>query len=312
MTPVHNTLVGSQVSWVLDGRIDASAVSVEVHTFDLTEGVKIEAPRFDEDLVYGHHLVHVLSGAAKGHFIREEGMGQRQIDWGALAFIPAGLPIGFRTGHGWFRTCRCVFAPTEFESLAGRPTRWDPDRLESYVNINNLAIMSAMRRLWREALQPGFAHVHLADALATTIVIDLLRHFGGDAALDLTSKAKLAPWQLRRIEDCARNMGPGSPATVASFAQLCGISAAHLARCFKRTTGQTLHAYLEAVRIEEASKLLAEGKLSIREIAVANGFSAQSYFSMAFRRATGETPSQFRARIRGKPLHRPTRALAKA
>jgi AraC family transcriptional regulator len=110
----------------------------------------------------------------------------------------------------------------------------------------------------------------------------------------------LAPWQLRRIEDHARTAALAEPASIAVFAKLCDLSASHLARCFRQTTGRTLRAFVEAIRMERACALLAESELPVKDIATASGFSTPRYFSTAFRRATGETPRAYRARAKAK------------
>ena len=48
------------------------------------------------------------------------------------------------------------------------------------------------------------------------------------------------------------------------------------------------------IRIRRASALLRESTLPITEIALRCGFGDSNYFSRAFRKASGMTPSQFR------------------
>jgi AraC-like DNA-binding protein len=55
---------------------------------------------------------------------------------------------------------------------------------------------------------------------------------------------------------------------------------------------------LERVRIDEARRLLAESDDKLEAIAAQLGFSSPSHFGTAFRTATGELPSEFRARYR--------------
>lgn len=85
-------------------------------------------------------------------------------------------------------------------------------------------------------------------------------------------------------------------------------SAAHVARRLKmsvRTLNRALVAegtsyrrVLEQLRRELALRHLADVRLSVTEIAFLLGFSELSAFHRAFRRWTGQTPSQFRAQSR--------------
>jgi AraC-like DNA-binding protein/ligand-binding sensor protein len=63
---------------------------------------------------------------------------------------------------------------------------------------------------------------------------------------------------------------------------------------FKQAIGSSFREYLNMVRIEESTRLLTNTDYSIIDIAVANGFDDQSYFSKVFKKYTGMTPKQFR------------------
>ncbi|MBQ4165586.1 MAG: helix-turn-helix transcriptional regulator, partial [Oscillospiraceae bacterium] len=49
------------------------------------------------------------------------------------------------------------------------------------------------------------------------------------------------------------------------------------------------------IRIRRACSLLRENTLSITEVALRCGFSDSNYFSRAFRKCCGMTPSQYRS-----------------
>ena len=74
-----------------------------------------------------------------------------------------------------------------------------------------------------------------------------------------------------------------------------GTSAYHLARCFKRQTGLTLHRYLTRLRLREALNRVDACRGELTELALDLGFSSHSHFSAAFRREFGVTPSRFGA-----------------
>jgi AraC family transcriptional regulator len=274
-----------------------------MRTYDLDEGRELSTVRT------GHYLTQIISSGIEGNFVYPEmaPSASSMIQWGRLGFIPSGLPVRFRMGRGRLRTCQCVFEPARFEELAGGALEWDLDRLRAYLNIRNPQIDLAMRRLRKEAAEPGFAQETLIEAVGTLVAIDLLRSLRGEAPKARDSVSGLAPWQLRRIEEYVQDLGCERPMDVSTFAQLCGLSPAHLARRFKRATGTTIHAYVEGLRIDRARRLLAENKLSLKQIAAASGFSTHSYFTAAYRRATGETPSAYRARMAAKvrPAARP-------
>ena len=73
-----------------------------------------------------------------------------------------------------------------------------------------------------------------------------------------------------------------------------GRSQATFCRHFPALTGRTFTAYLNAIRIQEASRRLVDSGDRITAIAFAAGFSNLSHFHAVFRRATGCTPREFR------------------
>lgn len=72
------------------------------------------------------------------------------------------------------------------------------------------------------------------------------------------------------------------------------ISYRHIARIFKRDTGQTIIEKLNEIRIEEAKKLILNTNMLIHTIAYQTGFKNEFYFANIFKRHTGLAPSQYR------------------
>ena len=70
----------------------------------------------------------------------------------------------------------------------------------------------------------------------------------------------------------------------------------YLGRLFKRRTGESFSAYVNARRVERACHLLDEGRESITAIATRVGFNNVSYFNRCFRARMGMSPVQYRAR----------------
>jgi AraC family transcriptional regulator len=83
-------------------------------------------------------------------------------------------------------------------------------------------------------------------------------------------------------------------AAIRPASDLVRLSPYHFLRCFKHDFGEPPHRYWAARRIERAKALLANPGASITEIASDVGFSATSAFSAAFRRLTGQTPTDYR------------------
>jgi AraC-like DNA-binding protein len=67
-----------------------------------------------------------------------------------------------------------------------------------------------------------------------------------------------------------------------------------LFRVFKQRFGMSPKSYIDNLRFEQACKLLKKSSDTIKEIADACGFEEQQYFSLAFRKRFGASPTQYR------------------
>jgi AraC family transcriptional activator of pobA len=84
--------------------------------------------------------------------------------------------------------------------------------------------------------------------------------------------------------------------TVREFASAAGVSRVHLNRLCQQTMGCSSQELIENVRFQEACRMLTYSELPIKQIGFEVGFEDSSYFSRAFRRKLGETPSRYRKR----------------
>ena len=84
--------------------------------------------------------------------------------------------------------------------------------------------------------------------------------------------------------------------SVADYAAALGVTATHLTRACRATCGRGAHALLEDRLLFDARRLLAETRLPIKTVAEQLGYTSAGYFTRAFQRAAGMTPSAFRQR----------------
>lgn len=91
-----------------------------------------------------------------------------------------------------------------------------------------------------------------------------------------------------------------TPFVLDEIAREYGLSVRTLIRRFKQATGETPIAYAQAVRMEQARKLLETRSLSIAHIAHQVGYEDISSFSRLFKQMTGLTPGHYRARYKSR------------
>jgi AraC family transcriptional regulator len=117
----------------------------------------------------------------------------------------------------------------------------------------------------------------------------------------------LAGWQIARVRAFIdKNLhGPIHTRDLSAIARR---SAAHFARSFKQSFGESPHAYVMRRRLEKACHLMMTSSESLSQIALSVGFSDQSHLTKRFRQALGQSPSKWRREreIFGTPWGRMT------
>jgi transcriptional regulator GlxA family with amidase domain len=86
--------------------------------------------------------------------------------------------------------------------------------------------------------------------------------------------------------------------TVPALARRSNMSDRNFARAFRRETGMTPAAYVEAARVERARIALETGDLSVEAVARQAGFGTVETMRRAFRRRVGVSPIDYRDRFR--------------
>ena len=100
----------------------------------------------------------------------------------------------------------------------------------------------------------------------------------------LTALMRAHPDGRLRFEDICRASGWGQTA---------------LKECFRRYQHMSVMACYRRIRIEEARRLLREGRLNVSQVAETLGYSSVQYFSAQFRREMGMSPMQYLRTVRG-------------
>ncbi|PHI18750.1 hypothetical protein CEQ90_16475 [Lewinellaceae bacterium SD302] len=83
------------------------------------------------------------------------------------------------------------------------------------------------------------------------------------------------------------------PPTIPELARMVGINQQTLKQGFRQLYGETINQYLNEKRLEQAGILMRGGELSLKEVALAVGYSNASYFSRKFKEKYSVVPRKF-------------------
>ena len=173
-------------------------------------------------------------------------------------------------------------ASTELLERTGHP---DP--------ITSRLLLSAADSLEGNGVLDTLFRHQLTDLLSTRV---LAAHTGSPTTIQPTMGG-LSPKVLLRATERLRS-DSDADVSLAALASDAGLSRFHFCRAFKESTGLSPHAWLRQHRLEQAMNMLRDTDASVVSIAVALGYASQTAFAAAFRKLTGETPSDWRRRVR--------------
>ncbi len=139
-----------------------------------------------------------------------------------------------------------------------------------------------------------------AVEIARWLVLFLQRP-GGQAQFSSHLSAQLAERRpLRELQSwIADNLD--ADLRVESLAERAAMSPRNFARFFRRETGMTPAAYVEALRVERARQLLEETADQVELVSARCGFGTPETMRRAFSRVVGTAPAEYRARFQRRP-----------
>ncbi len=228
---------------------------------------------------------------ARGRYGEEAGGSVQAI--GEVVLIPANQLFRAEWQPGIQRSICCIFDRDEAGEL-----EWESWELEASLDVRSPEIRDLMVRVAREISAPSFGSRLMVETACIQLKIELERYYGHcRPSLDETRRGKLSTSQMRRIEEwideSRGNLG------ISQLAAEFGFSARHLARLFRATTGTTLSSFTADRQLGRAKVMLA-GRERVKTVAWACGFDTAAGFSIAFRRATGLSPRDYKRQFESR------------
>ncbi len=222
---------------------------------------------------------------------RNRWSGQRFERLGNLFVVPPGEAMQARSDGGQQSSIVCNLRPELVQTWFGKDLEWTDRRLQAGLDLNDINIRRLLLRLAEEMRHPGFASEMLVELVAGQMAIELGRYCTN--INDNPATGGLAAWRLRLIDERLHEVR--EPPTLEELASLCKISVRQLTRGFRESRGTSIGEHVVSCRLDHAKRLLATDT-SVKAVAYSLGFSSPSSFCYAFRKATNETPQEFRQR----------------
>jgi len=174
-----------------------------------------------------------------------------------------------------------------------------PAELVSNIMPHEDAVLAHLTLAMQAYLHAGRSAGRLFEqSLITAIALHLVQAYG-KGRRGAVRHLPLTRWRHTRLKEyvratLARDINLGDLAAVV------GMSPHHLSRAFRASTGQSLWQFVLESRAREAMRIMSRNPgMPLSHVAGACGFESYPQFIAAFRKLTGQLPSEYR-RIRGR------------
>jgi AraC family transcriptional regulator len=132
------------------------------------------------------------------------------------------------------------------------------------------------------------------EAVATQLVVHLLRYYASVTFREPSGKGRLSPSQVRRLTEYIDSR-PHEQLNLETLAAVAGVGVWTFTRHFRESFALTPHAYIIEQRVDRARRLLGQSCMPIKEVASACGFADQAHMTRVFQAHLRTTPAMLRS-----------------
>jgi AraC-like DNA-binding protein len=236
-----------------------------------------------------------------GVFVRHVGRRQIVANCNHVLFFRAGE--NYRVSHPVPGGDDCTSLAFDSAILAEAVSRFEPaarDRAGSPVTLSHGPCrpeVALFLQSLRQRLRTGQVERLAVEESAIAVLDAVLDSaYGVRGARPIHQPRTSAGVQHERVEAAKTYLSGrfrGRP-TLAEIGRAVHYSPYHLARLFRRETGEPIHRYLNRLRLGTALECLAEGADDLTSLSLNLGFSSHSHFTTAFRGQFNMAPSDVR------------------
>jgi len=159
--------------------------------------------------------------------------------------------------------------------------------------------LSAMVAAVHEEMVAGFPSGRLfLDSVEQAMAVTLVNGHAVRHRPVQFSRGGLGSARLRRIKELV-HAKMEDDLSLDEMAQAVGLSTAHFARMFRKSTGETPHQFVLRQKLERAKGMLRAPDARVLDVAIACGFKTQQHFAQVFRDVWGVSPTEYRQYLAG-------------
>lgn len=230
----------------------------------------------------GYHCPQIILCSEGSGILQTAGM-ERPVTAGTAYFLPAGTPhTYFQTDNVW-RTHYVSFTGYAAEILLRQL-----GLTEAGVFNVDLGIMrSIFQRMLNTVKSDKFYGGFTASAIVYEYIVEFNHQIIGAENRFASESASLTP-VLNYID-----LHYSELIELETLCKLIHVTPQYLCRLFRKRLGMRPLEYVTQRRVQQAKVYLREGEKSVKEIALAVGYTDAGYFSAVFKRSEGISPREY-------------------
>ena len=220
-------------------------------------------------------------------------MGVRRTDLTEFRYVPGELILPHRHEGKWVGLMNASYLQLSISDAALTAASDGKVELRMYRKFADPRLRALVGAVHAETLA-GFPRGRLfLDSVEKEIAAALVTAHAVTHRPVQTHRSGLGAARLRKIKELI-HAKMEDDLSLDEMAQAVGLSTAHFARMFRKSTGETPHQFILRERVERAKEMLRTPERRIMDIAIGCGFKTQQHFAQVFRDACGVSPTAYR------------------
>ena len=145
-------------------------------------------------------------------------------------------------------------------------------------------------RIYQEYQRKEKGYIQLIRAYIISLIIKFFRDVERSDSIHLSSgKLKTVYSAIAYMQE-----NYNTKLLVDDIASRAFLAPDYFRKIFKKVTGQSVSAYMQRLRVDEACRLLSTTDIPIKDICFAVGYNDVTTFYQSFKKITGKTPNKYR------------------
>jgi AraC family transcriptional regulator len=220
-------------------------------------------------------------------------MGTRRTELTEFRYIAGDMILPHRHEGKWVGVMNASYLQLSISDAAFRAVSDGAVGLRMYRKFSDHHLHALVSAVHTETIAGFPAGRLFLDSMEQQIATALVHRHAARLHRAQVYQGGLGAARLRRIKEFI-DAKMEDELGLDEMAQSVGLSTAHFARMFRKSTGETPYQFVRRQKIERAKAILRAPDARVLDVAVACGFKTQQHFAQVFRELCGVSPTEFR------------------